>query len=487
MNSLDMREWLLASEIISSAPCSVELPAGTGKTHLIASIALYSKNLGKRTLILTHTNAGVAAIKSRLDKFGVTPFSTKVATICSWSEKLVFAYPILSEMDEGLTHGDEQYYSACVSCAIRLCAHDAIASVIADSYSLILIDEYQDCDIFQHHLAIALKNIVGNVVVFGDRLQRIFDFGKVPFPDWDSDICASFTSFCGIVPKPHRWEQSNPDLGRWLIEEVRPALLSGGRPDYSVSIMGLVHRSPIEGIKDKDGEIIKACYRLKSKSNSASVLCPNLPPSRSLKLAKRLSGKFAFREEMEGRFARKSLEQYTQCSNSHERASWLASFAKECFSSLSKVLDDPVVNALSKGRSIDRLKGANARSGHSSLLDALDVAATDFNSSTFSSVVDLLFEYCGSHIVRSTAWNEVVHAVTSHLLTGFSPLAELEAIRSGISIPRTQSHFVSRVLLVKGLEFDDVIVVDASKADAYSKENLYVALTRPKCTLTVFD
>ena len=50
-----------ASDLLKVRLWSVVAPAGHGKTELIARTAA----LGKRTLILTHTHAGVHAIRSR--------------------------------------------------------------------------------------------------------------------------------------------------------------------------------------------------------------------------------------------------------------------------------------------------------------------------------------------------------------------------------------------------------------------------------------
>ena len=51
---------------------SITAPAGCGKTHLIAE-ALQRHEGEKPILVLTHTNAGVAALRSRMDKAGVSP------------------------------------------------------------------------------------------------------------------------------------------------------------------------------------------------------------------------------------------------------------------------------------------------------------------------------------------------------------------------------------------------------------------------------
>src|SRR5690606_30985540 len=83
-------------ELVSSAPCSVELPAGTGKTHLLAAAVAVAAEAGKRALVLTHTNAGVDAIRSRLLRFDVPPSAVRVDTITGWAFTLVRAYSTIA-------------------------------------------------------------------------------------------------------------------------------------------------------------------------------------------------------------------------------------------------------------------------------------------------------------------------------------------------------------------------------------------------------
>jgi DNA helicase IV len=50
---------------------------------------------------------------------------------------------------------------------------------------------------------------------------------------------------------------------------------------------------------------------------------------------------------------------------------------------------------------------------------------------------------------------------------------------------RQGCRVVSYPLLIKGLEFDQVVVLGASSLE--TREQLYVALTRPRSALTVFS
>src|SRR5690606_8028687 len=50
-----------AMRALEAAPCSIEIPAGTGKTQLLAAAATVAAEQQRRSLVLTHTNAGVEA------------------------------------------------------------------------------------------------------------------------------------------------------------------------------------------------------------------------------------------------------------------------------------------------------------------------------------------------------------------------------------------------------------------------------------------
>src|SRR3546814_5879063 len=68
---------------------AIVAPAGHGKTELIATAAA----LGRRALILTHTHAGVHAIRSRLKRLRVSHASVSVDTIAGWCMRYAHAFP----------------------------------------------------------------------------------------------------------------------------------------------------------------------------------------------------------------------------------------------------------------------------------------------------------------------------------------------------------------------------------------------------------
>ena len=63
---------------------TITAPAGCGKTQLIAH-ALASHRDAKPILVLTHTNAGVAALRGRLDRAGVPTGAYRLSTVDGWA------------------------------------------------------------------------------------------------------------------------------------------------------------------------------------------------------------------------------------------------------------------------------------------------------------------------------------------------------------------------------------------------------------------
>ena len=76
-----------AERLAAASNVAVMLSAGTGKTELIARATGIASEIAGRQLILTHTHAGVHALKTRLTRLGVRPRSYTLSTITGWALK----------------------------------------------------------------------------------------------------------------------------------------------------------------------------------------------------------------------------------------------------------------------------------------------------------------------------------------------------------------------------------------------------------------
>jgi superfamily I DNA/RNA helicase len=202
----------VSAELVrSSLPCSIELAAGTGKTQVVAALAALALERGERALILTHTNAGVEALRCRLRDFGVQGSSVRVDTIASWSFSLVRRYPLLS----GLTVGclpewsrSKEYYGG----AARAVRTRAMRRMLEASYEFVVVDEYQDCVIEQHDLVLAIQESLP-VCVFGDPLQNVFNFKDNVTVKWAINVIPTWPAVT-LPVFPWRWHGHNEQLGK---------------------------------------------------------------------------------------------------------------------------------------------------------------------------------------------------------------------------------------------------------------------------------
>jgi len=87
---------------------------------------------------------------------------------------------------------------------------------------------------------------------------------------------------------------------------------------------------------------------------------------------------------------------------------------------------------------------------------------------------------------RQELWGEMRRALASSAETLMTLRESAWTVRNRTRIAgrRLPVRTVSRTLLIKGLEFDHATVLEA---DLLNTKNLYVALTRAKCSLTVWS
>lgn len=99
----------------------VVAPAGCGKTHLITEVLSVAQH--KPYLVLTHTTAGVTALKKRLKRFSVPSQNYVVTTIDGWALRIAGSFPGLCPVDVG-PEVPNQFYprfgDQCLRCSGRV-------------------------------------------------------------------------------------------------------------------------------------------------------------------------------------------------------------------------------------------------------------------------------------------------------------------------------------------------------------------------------
>ncbi|WP_240535726.1 UvrD-helicase domain-containing protein, partial [Bradyrhizobium sp. STM 3809] len=95
---MDQRFLMKSIDLLDIKRGTVTAPAGCGKTHLIAE-AITKAGPSKPILVLTHTNAGVAALRGRLERARVPATAYRLSTIDGWAMRLVATFPKRAECD----------------------------------------------------------------------------------------------------------------------------------------------------------------------------------------------------------------------------------------------------------------------------------------------------------------------------------------------------------------------------------------------------
>lgn len=78
-------------DVINAQCGHIIAPAGCGKTELIVNSIVVSAE--RPVLVLTHTTAGVAALRHRFKKAGIASENYRLNTIAGWALTLVSMFP----------------------------------------------------------------------------------------------------------------------------------------------------------------------------------------------------------------------------------------------------------------------------------------------------------------------------------------------------------------------------------------------------------
>lgn len=460
-----------AKSLLSAAPVSVQLPAGTGKTHLLAAAVNEAAKQGHRSLILTHTNAGVDAIRKRLSQFGVPPKLYRVDTIAGWAFKLAKSYQVIAGIripDTPDWTQSGQYMEG----AIKVASSSSIKEVIRLSYDYLLVDEYQDCVKDQHHFILTLHESIPRTIVFGDPLQGIFGFKDNALVSWDEDVVGVFPPH-HVELIPYRWLSTNPSLGK-LTLDIRPKLFDGNIIDLS----GHENEGVLYLSGDPDKNLQTACYSLTNRNESVVVLTDW--PAHEDHIAKMLRGGFNIIEPISGKRMIKSLKELPE-EGDPRIAHWFAETAKKFHVGISRI-DAPLLEKLYSGESVAGL----SRKGLQELIDALAYLQQNPSYQALLFVESVPGNIENVRCPYKEAWRDIFRAIKYGIEEGSSDMVEnLSVIRSKYKHMerRLPSLIVSRTLIVKGLEFDHVVISDLKKFS--DPRHLYVALSRAKKSVTV--
>lgn len=452
-------------------------PAGFGKTHLIAkAVGRYN---GKRQLVLTHTYAGVHALRKKMRELSVPTSAYQLDTIASWTLRLSLSYSQTSgwinEHPRDTEWGD--LYAACTSLLDR----DFIRRIISASYDGMYVDEYQDCSVAQHNLVLKLSRNFPTRVL-GDPLQSIFNFDGQTSVNWMRDVESNFNPL-GCLNTPYRWNLVGADdIGQWLVA-VRGKLESGQSVDLR---QGLPDGVTFKASNDDSALFISqgnTCRHFMCSSHETVIAIHKGEQAYKAKchtLAKSVSGKFSSIEEVEGKSLFSFFNKMAAANTNKARLKELIEFAGKCMTSVNTSLSA----ATRRGEAVT----LRVNTPNRSVAEAANAYLADTSSNHMKHFLLSLKAVKDVRVVRADLFNRAIGVLRKHVLHPELSLTEAtQKYQSEFRFkgrPVGHRKLIGTTLLVKGLEFDHAIVLDAS---SLSRNELYVALTRGSKTLTILS
>ena len=459
---------------------SVIAAAGCGKTEQIARGT--ARSVGRR-LILTHTHAGIDALKGRLRTNGVPEGKYVLDTIAAWSLRFAAAYPARSGFQiPNPTHDD---WDTVYQCAATLIGSGAMNGVLKASYAGLFVDEYQDCTTGQHAIVAALSDHLPTCV-FGDPMQAIFGFrGQTPV-DWQGEVYPVFPG-AGQLLKPWRWHKiGNTPFAEWLRQireqlENRQTIDLGSTPACVNFIPLPPGGSSRQASAQRQQAILGTCKAVTAgEGQSIVIIGDEANLAARAKLAKGLAKRGYTNIEPVGCRDLFDHADAIGAATGLPRLKALLEFAAICMTGIGKA---------------DLIRGVESHLGggklgrarfHDIIPLCLEIIETpDFD--TPSRLLSALQSRPGTYLYR----REMFHAMRSALRmmsTGEHDSLSDAAWQMQNRIRHTGRRIgyrsIGSTLLVKGLEFDHAVIVDAGRL---TRKNLYVAMTRPSRTLTILS
>ena len=455
---------------------SVIAAAGCGKTEQIARATQMAEG---RRLILTHTHAGVDALRSRLKKYEVPTGKYRIDTIAGWCLWYSASYPKQSALSCFNPRTDKEWESV-YEAAARLIRKGAVERILRSSYSGLFVDEYQDCTGHQHRVIKAIAAYLP-ACVFGDPLQAIFDFkGQAPV-DWGIDVFPIFKKV-GELTTPWRWRNAgNPQLASWLAD-MRRTLEEGKAIDLTMHPECVSWECLPSDPRFRQSKIVGTCKKVMGNAGDGRLVVIGDPANINARAA-----------------LAKNLSQVGFCNIEPVSCKNLYDYAKKIEDStgtirLERAMDFicECMTGAEKSDFIDSVKShqRGGRRGVAQFGNLIRTGAAVEESTSDEALLDLMH---GFHRKASTHpfRREMFHAMRSGLRMkrAHRPDNLVDAIwevqtRVRHAGRKIGKRSIGSTLLVKGLEFDHAVIIHA---DNMTRKDWYVALTRASTSVTILS
>lgn len=440
---------------------SVTAPAGCGKTQLIAD-ALSQHTDIKPALILTHTNAGVTALRARLQRGSVQSSGYRVSTIDGFAMRLAAKFPLRAGLGARvleLANPNVDYPA--IRVAVQGLLHAGhIVDPIASTYSRLLVDEYQDCNTAQHAIICSVAQTLPTCI-FGDPMQAIFGF-RDPLVQWEREAQDAFPPI-GALQTPWRWRLAGTDaLGAWLLQ-ARASLQAGGHVDLrgAPEQVQWVQLTPGMEVQQR---LMAARTEAPNRDGRVLVIGDSMNVNRRHQVTMQTPGATSV-EAVDLKDLVSFARQFDLASSNALRL--LAEFATSLMTLVG------TANLLAR---VESFRGGRARTPAT---PAESAAVTFMLTPSHTASIDLLqclADQHGARVYRPEVLRCGISALSAAGGEGGFIEAAMQARERNRHLARPLGRrAVGSTLLLKGLEADVAVVLEPERMTA---QHLYVALTR---------
>ena len=373
------------------------------------------------------------------------------------------SFPVLSELDPSLNPLNRKhstlFYDQLYKGTNKILLHAWAQEILGNSFTGLIVDEYQDCLIEQHDIFFTVAKILP-VRVLGDPMQAIFqwageliDMDKLPFPSVD------------IQTQPWRWVSGNLNLGQWI---------SGVRNDLEPTLAGVqqsINFLDIEGClkvipsTNFNGNNLRSELR-----NYVSIAYITAFENKQLSFAKSMGGLFQFDEKQESELLYKFAEEFSSTQGTMLCRS-LVDFLKSCASHVSKEFASYIKKLGNGSFDFTRIQ---KHIPFGNILIELNRSSDCF---FIKQAIDYVIENSCFKVYRREAFLEMKRAIYLSKETGLGLLDSMSTIRHNQNRHDFYKRLSTRTVLAKGLEFDCVIV---DLSNPFNSQDFYVAISRAK-------
>jgi hypothetical protein len=467
-------------------------PAGYGKTFTIVECL---KHTTGKQLVLTHTHAGIAAIKEKIKKAPEIKSSQYcIETISSFAQKYVKAFYVGEEMpDQELS---KDYHKFVIDQAVHVFRASPVQNILEASYAGLFVDEYQDCNINQHNMILEISNVLPTHIL-GDYLQGIFEFSSGDsLVDFDEDL-NDFERFPDIET-PHRWYQkgNNSSLGdhlkiiRELLENnLDITLVANNDIGFHVQVVksgdirlpNSTYRKGLKKLIDNPENkpeyenllIIAPTYEGGGNIHQRVNIRPQVDPQKKLVLLEAID----------------ASDFYAVAKNADDLISNLVNSETpihKCKELLLKFFNKTDLDKWINGNNLKQKEDKNNKIRSQIFQEHIETFVENPNVALLQTVFNSTKTDLKCKFKREELLYSFLKALKQAQLGKISIYEAMIEQRNMIrrSGRKIKGKCLGTTLLTKGLEFDTVAILDAHNFD--SPKHLYVALTRACKKLVIF-